>query len=213
MVSPNRPENKIPSYDNSKAYILKSVERSLRNFKSDYIDLLLIHRPSPLMNPTTIVEAFTQLKKEGKVNHFGVSNFTPSQFDLLNNYIPLCTNQVEASLVKLDFFLDGTFDQAIKYNAKPMIWSPLGSGRLFSEPNDPTVIRIKKVTEKLMDKYACGYTQIYLAFLMHHPAQLIPVLGTSKIERVQEAVKSLEIALTDEEWFELWSASMGKALP
>lgn len=211
MVTPNRPNHKIKSYDTSQAHIIKSAENSLQELGTDYLDLLLIHRPSPLMQPAEIAEAFFKLKKQGKVKYFGVSNFTPSQFSLLNQCFELVTNQIEISINRLEPFTDGTLDQCLEKGIKPMAWSPLGGGKVFTELEDVSIQRIRKVGMKLMEKYeAKGLDQILLAWLLKHPAGILPVLGTTKIQRLEAAVEALNIELTDEEWFELLEASVGR---
>src|SRR5277367_916867 len=120
LVSPNKPENVIKSYDTSKNYILTSAENSLKNLQTDYLDVLLIHRPDPLMNPNEIAEAFFQLQKSGKVLHFGVSNFTTSQVELIASYFPIVINQIEISILNLLPFIDGTLDQCINKKILPL---------------------------------------------------------------------------------------------
>ena len=213
LVTPNRPAHKIKSYDTSKAYILQCVDNSLRDLQTDYLDLLLIHRPSPLMDPDEIAAAFDQLKQAGKVQHFGVSNFTPSQFQLLASRTELVTNQIEASIIHLDPFLNGTLDQSLEKRVAPMAWSPLGSGKVFAKEPDEQVQRIRKVGNQLQEKYNASLDQILLAFLLKHPARILPVLGTARAERVAAATQALNIELTREEWFELWEASTGKEVP
>lgn len=210
MVTPNRPNHKIKSYDTSKKHIIESAENSLKELQTDYLDLLLIHRPSPLMQPDEIAEAFNQLREQGKVRYFGVSNFTPSQFSMLNDRFELVTNQVEISINHLFPFTDGTLDQCIQKGIKPMAWSPLGGGKVFTDLEDETVQRIRKVGMELMEKHnATGLDQILLAFLLKHPAGILPVLGTTKMKRLEAAAAALEIELTDEEWFELLEAQTG----
>jgi len=209
MVTPNRPDHKLKTYDTTKSHIIKSVERSLKNLRTDFIDLLLIHRPSPLMRPNEIAAAFEQLKQQGKVLEFGVSNFTPSQFEMLNHFFPLSTNQVEASLSQTRGIEDGTFDQAMILNYKPMAWSPLGGGAIFSpNPNDTTKA-IRLAAQSLQEKYNAGLDQILLAWILKHPAHILPVLGTSKQNRISDAIKAMDINLTDEEWFSLLEAAKG----
>ncbi|MEM7105862.1 MAG: aldo/keto reductase [Bacteroidota bacterium] len=214
MMSKNRPENKIKSYDTSRDYIVKSVENSLRALNTDHLDLLLIHRPDPLMSPYELAKTFDQLKQYGKVLHFGVSNFTRTQFDMLNSCFPLVTNQVQASPLHLEPFLDGTFDQCLKHDISPMIWSPFASGRLFkdAEPNTPAR-RVQETGHQLAEKYDVSVDQIYLAWLLMHPANLIPVLGTARPERLKVAANAVNLSLTREEWFEIWQASIGKEVP
>lgn len=214
LINENRPHHKIKSYDTSKKHILWSVENSLKELQTDYIDLLLIHRPSPLMNPNEIAEAFSELKAAGKVLHFGVSNFNTAQFEALNSCFPLVTNQIEASVLHLQPFLDGTLDQCLQHEISPMVWSPLGGGMVFSDVQQGQSSRVRAVANDLALKYeAEGLDQILLAFLLKHPSRILPVLGTSKIHRIQRAVAALQIELTREEWFELWQASMGEEVP
>jgi len=138
LISRRRPNHRTKSYDTSAAHITASVENSLRSLRTDYIDLLLIHRPDPLMDPAEVNEAFVALKEAGKVRHFGVSNFLPSQFDLLAARldVPLVTNQIEYSVMCLEAHADGTVDQCQRLDVRPMAWSPLGGGRLFHEESE-----------------------------------------------------------------------------
>jgi predicted oxidoreductase len=209
MMSHKKPEHIVPSYDTSKAHILASVENSLRNLNTDCIDLLLIHRPNPLMNPHEISEAFMKLKQSGKVKFFGVSNFTPSQFEMLNSFTELVTNQVEISLLKRDFFLDGTLDQCITKSFSPMAWSPLGGGNLFRETDDINLLKIKELAFNLAKKYNLQLDHLLVAFLLKHPANIIPVLGSSKYDRLKIGVEALDIELSTMDWFALWQAAGG----
>ena len=156
---------KIKSYNYSKEHILSSVDRSLENLKTDYLDLLLLHRPSPLMNPEEIAESCDILREQKKVRHFGVSNFSPSQFDLINDAFPLITNQIEVSVNHTDSFYDGTLDQMMLKKLQPMAWSVMGN--YFSE-NSEQNSRIKKVLEELCPKYDAEENQILLAFILKH---------------------------------------------
>jgi len=212
LVSENRPSHQVKSYDLTPEHIVNSVEKSLTSLQTDYLDVLLLHRPDYLFNPYEIAEVFTKLKKEGKVVTFGVSNFSPSQFDLLNSMTPLVTNQVEISLLHRNAFEDGTLDQCQKRNVIPSAWSPLGGGLLFGESSDEKIQAIQKVLATLSEKYNVGADQILYAWLRKHPAGIIPVLGTSKIERIQAAQKALNISLTHEEWYQLWEASLGREI-
>ncbi|MCS6833537.1 MAG: aldo/keto reductase, partial [Flammeovirgaceae bacterium] len=181
---------------------------------TDYLDLLLIHRPSPLMDADEIAETFLQLQKEGKVKYIGASNFTPSQFELLNSRIPLVTNQVEISAYRLAPFLDGTLDQCQRLRLAPMAWSPLGSGKIFqSPPQDAQTHRLQNALHPIGQKYCVGYDTILLAWLLRHPARIIPILGTTHPDRFRSAMASLDLRLTDEEWFEIWKASSGEEIP
>ena len=213
LISDNRPENIFHSYNTSINHVVLSAEKSLEYFDTDYIDLLLIHRPSPLMDIHAIAEAFTALEKDGKVRFFGVSNFSPAQFETLNALYPLVTNQIEASLLHLEPFKDNTLLQCQHMGIHPMAWSPLGSGKLLTAPETEQEKRIELVCKKLCEKYNCEKSQILLAFLLKHPSGIIPVLGTSKKQRLEASLEALKIELSHEEWFELWVASTGKAVP
>ena len=213
MVSANRPIHQIKSYNTSYNYIVQCAEKSLENLHTDYIDVFLLHRPDPLMNPVEIAEAFTKLKQQGKVLHFGVSNFTPSQVSLINNYFPVEVNQIEISISQLEPFHNGQLDQCFKDKIIPMAWAPLGGGSLFSEVTDQKNKKILDVAESLGEKYATGIDNILLAFLTTHPAGIIPVLGTSKIERLTSAITNSGLRLEREEWFMLWAASAGHDVP
>ncbi len=215
LVSDRRPEHRINFYDSSKSHILTSVDQSLKELSTDYLDLFLIHRPDYLMNPNEVAAAFEILHSSGKVKHFGVSNYSPSQFDLLQSYspVPLVTNQVEISILHLNPFNDGTLDQCLKNRISPTAWSPFGGGRIFQNTEDEQIIRIKKIAEELAEKYNVQIDQILLAWLFKHPSGIIPVLGTSKISRIKNALDATKIKLTHQEWYELLEASTGVRVP
>jgi predicted oxidoreductase len=213
--TPHRPENKINSYDTSKDYIINAAERSLRNFHTDFIDVLLIHRPDALMHPHEIAEAFLDLKQQGKVLHFGVSNFTPAQIDLINTESTVEFNQIEVSVLKLDPFHDGSLDKCLQHHIIPMAWSPLGGGRFHNEniEDEERNKRIFAVAKLLAEKYNASVDQILLAFLFKHPSGIIPVLGTTKIERLKSAYDAASVSIEREEWYMLWRASKGHEVP
>lgn len=213
MMSPNRPSHQIKSYDTSAKHIRASVEQSLQNLKTDYLDCLLIHRPDPLMHADEVAEVITSLKAEGKILHFGVSNFKPHQLALLHSRITVEVNQVEISIRKLDAFLDGTLDQCQQEKIIPLAWSPLGGGNIFAASDDERNLRIIACAEILAEKYHTSSDIILLSWLLQHPTNIIPVLGTSKMERITAAVKALQIKPEREEWFMLWRASTGKEVP
>ena len=212
ICNPSEKKNfPLKYYNYSKEYIINQVDESLQNLKTDYIDLLLLHRPSPLMNPEEIAAAFGILRSSGKVRNFGVSNFTTSQFDLISKYFPqLVTNQVEISLTETKTFYDGTIDQMMLKKLKPMAYSVLGS--YFSEDSERTA-RIKAVFDELSVKYNADEAQLLLAFLLKHPAKILPIIGTSKAENIKSLKKSLEITLEIEDWFRMLEASAGKKVP
>ncbi|WP_378187728.1 aldo/keto reductase family oxidoreductase [Aquimarina sp. W85] len=210
LVTPNRPENTIKYYNVSKPYIIESVEQSLRNFNTDYIDMFLIHRPSPLMNPYEIAEAFTQLKAEGKVLYFGVSNFTTSQYTMLSSLFPLVTNQIELSALHLEPFIDGTLDQCLQEKIRPMAYSVLAGGSFFAKEKKPRVARIYDVAQHLAKDYSTTVDQILIAWLFKHPSNIIPIVGSTKINRIEMAVNAHALTLQDDEWFKIWEASTGE---
>ncbi|MCR9252991.1 MAG: aldo/keto reductase [bacterium] len=210
MAVPNKPENTIKSYDSSPEHIVKSVNQSLKSLGTDYIDLLLIHRPDYLMNPEEIAKTFDQLKQEGKVLHFGVSNFSVSQFDLLNDYVPLKTNQIEVSILHREPFEQGELHQCLKHKIRPTAWSPFGGGEIFnSSTTDTTIKAIRETASNIGKKYDAGLFEVLLAWLSKHPSGVIPVLGTSKTDRIKLAKNSLDLSITSEEWYALWQAAIG----
>lgn len=209
MVTPNRPGNRIKSYDTSKKYIITSVDKSLQNFGTDYLDVLLIHRPDPLMNPAEVAEAITQLKQEGKVLEFGISNFLPHQADLLASYTNISYNQVEISIMHLNAFSDGTLENCIKHSIVPMAWAPLGGG-LFTDDSHPRYRSITAIASELAEKYQTGLNEILLAWLHSHPSGIQSVIGTTKLERLLQAKAAASIRLEKEDWFKLLAASTGE---
>ena len=213
MLTPNRPDHKIKSYNTSKTHIIQSAERSLKNFHTDYLDVLFIHRPDPLMHPDEIAEAFIQLKKQGKVLHFGVSNFTTSQLDMMIQCFQIEFNQIEISVLKLDPFHNGQLDQCIQHKIRPMAWSPMGGGQLLTNKSDIMYNQITAAVQLLAEKYDATPDQILLAFLYRHPSGIIPVMGTTKIERLISAYKAADLKIKREEWFMLWQASSGHDVP
>lgn len=208
MLTPNRPHHAIKSYDTSAAHITKSVEQSLQNFQTDYIDTLLIHRPDILINVEEVAATITALKKAGKIKSFGVSNFRTSQVALLHKYIPVENHQVEISVTNLNAFDNGVLDQCQLENIEAQSWSPMGNG-IFTE-NTAQHTRILSEADSLSKTYECSVNQILLAFLYAHPSQIAPVIGTTKFDRISEAKKAMEIELKREDFYKLWSASTGK---
>ncbi|MBT8181947.1 MAG: aldo/keto reductase [Eudoraea sp.] len=203
-------DNKVKHYDYSKDYIVWSAERSLSKLKTDYLDLFLLHRPSPLMEPDEIAEAILYLQKEGKIREFGVSNFSPYQIALLESVIPVAANQVEFSLTAEKLMFDGTFDDCILHNRTAMAWSPLGS--YFRETNKRRK-RIKKVMKQFKKKYEADNSQILLAWILKHPSKVHPVVGTTNKDRLKASTRATEIELELEDWFSLLVASQGHKVP
>lgn len=211
MMADVRPHYKVKSYDSGKAHIVASVEASLRSLNTDYLDVLLLHRPDMLMNADEIAEAFTKLQDQGKVKAFGVSNFTPSQYELLRSRWPeLMTNQLELSLSKLDALTDGSLDQAQQHNSSPMIWSPLGGGKLISK--DRLASPLSGKLHEIAERHAQRTDVIAYAWVLMHPTLPSVVTGSSKLKRIVRAKQALDVHLTKEEWYELLEASRGHAV-
>ncbi|USD44120.1 aldo/keto reductase family oxidoreductase [Vibrio sp. SCSIO 43135] len=209
------PERKINHYDTSAAHIYQSVNNSLERLGVDEIDVLLIHRPDALMDADEVAEAFSELHKVGKVKHFGVSNFTPRQFELLQSRLgkPLVTNQVEINPLNFDVVHDGTLDQLQMQRTRPMAWSCLGGGSIFSGDTE----QAKSVRDQLeairQEVGAASIDQVIYAWVRRLPSKPLPIIGSGKIERVQTAVDALNIELTREQWYRVWVASKGHGVP
>ena len=200
----------VKHYDYSPKHIQMSVENSLKNLHTDYLDLLLLHRPSPLMDARSISDVIQKLLQQGKIKHFGVSNFTPYQMQLLQKEIPLKWNQLECSLTHESPMLDGTLDYMKVAEIGAMAWSPLGS--YFKEKTLKNN-RLDMLLATLCEKYDCFEDQLLLAWLMHHPSKIYPVVGTTSGARLKKAMEAQKIELQITDWFLLLEASMGKPLP
>lgn len=206
----NARDNLVKHYNYSKEYIIWSAEQSLKNLKTDYIDLFLLHRPSPLMQPEVIAEAISKLKDDGKIKSFGVSNFSASQIALLETSIPVAGNQLEFSLTSNSIMNDGSLDDCIINQRMLMSWSPLGS---FFREDTEQVKRIQKVMPSLMEKYNATTDQLLLAWLIKHPAGVYPVVGTTSKERLKTSFEAVQIELSLQDWFILLEASNGHEVP
>ena len=198
--------NKVKHYDYNRDYIIWSVERSLKMLRTEYLDLLLLHRPSPLMNPAEIAEAIRKLKKEGKIKQFGVSNFSPSQIKLIEKEIKVDANQVEYSLSSNEVMNDGTLDDCIIHDRLAMSWSPLGNYfREVSQSNK----RINDVLSVLTKKYNATEDQLLLAWILKHPSKIHPVVGTATLKRLKMAMEAVNIEMELQDWFILLEAKEG----
>lgn len=214
LVSKNMPENTFHCYDTSYEHIVKSVEKSLENLSTDYLDLVLIHRPNMYMDADETARALTYLRESGKVLEWGVSNFLPSDFNLLQSRLDfkLVTNQIELSPLKTHHFYDGTINLMQEKRVPMMIWSPLAGGEIFTS-GDGNTVELRKVLERLAKKYSCGPDTIVYAWHLSHPANLIPICGSGRVERLKSAVDACDIKLTGEEWFEILVNGMGSDIP
>ena len=209
------PERKIKIYDYSYKYIISSVENSLVNFGTDYIDLLLLHRPAPFFDPEEVAKAFSYLKQSGKVLHFGVSNFNPQQFDMLNSYLDdkLVTNQVEISPYCLENFENGNMDFFLKERIKPMAWSPLAGSEILLPQGEKGQRIFNSLSEVANELDVNSIDKIAYSWLLKHPSGIIPIIGTGKISRIRNAIDALNIDMSIEQWYKIYIASKGKELP
>ncbi|MDF2412527.1 MULTISPECIES: aldo/keto reductase family oxidoreductase [Aeromonas] len=208
-----KPEHALNHYNTGKAHIIASAENSLRKLGTDYLDLLLIHRPDPLMDADEVADAFISLKQAGKVKHLGVSNFTPRQFELLQSRLPfpLVTNQLEISPLNQSTTLDGTLDQCQQLRIKPMAWSCLGGGRLF---NGQEYAPLRAELEQIRHEVGAQHIeQLVYAWVMMLPSQPLPLIGSGKRERIAAAVAAESIVLNRQQWFRIRKAALGYDVP
>ncbi|CAI8759975.1 aldo/keto reductase family oxidoreductase [Kosakonia sp. YIM B13611] len=208
-----KPEHALGHYITERDHIIRSAEQSLVNLATDHLDLLLIHRPDPLMDADEVAEAFLHLHQSGKVHHFGVSNFTPAQFSLLQSRLPftLATNQVEISPVHQPLLLDGTLDQLQQLRIRPMAWSCLGGGRLF---NDAAFQPLRdELARVALELNAETIEQVVYAWVMRLPSAPLPIIGSGKIERVRSALGALNLQMTRQQWFRIRKAALGYDVP
>lgn len=205
-----RPQNRVKHYDTSPTHIRTSVERSLRNFDTEYVDLLLLHRPDPLLAADDTAAALAELVKAGKVRAVGVSNFLPHQVDLLQSRldIPLAANQVELSVLATGALTDGSLDHAQQHRYAPMIWSPLGGGGLFTS-NDARSARVRAVVERIAAESEVSPGVVALSWVLRHPSKPVAVLGTTNPDRLTDLARSCELHLGRQDWFEILEASEG----
>jgi len=214
MATDYNPELDIKIYDYSTEYIIKQAETSLKNLGTDRLDLLLLHRPAPFFNPEEVAKAFDQLKSSGKVLNFGVSNFSPAQFDTLQSYLdmPLATNQVEISVSCLEHFENENTEYFLKHKIKPMAWSPLAGGAIFN-PKTEKEQRLAAVLKTIAAELNTDIDQVMYAWLLKHPTGIMPIVGSQHINRIKSAVDALEIELSLEQWYKIYIASKGEDLP
>lgn len=198
-------------YDSCGQTIIDSCEQSLRDLNTDHIDILLLHRPDYLMPVNEVAEAFRQLKVSGKVKHFGVSNFNCAQFELLQKTVdmPLVTNQIEFSPSQLGALESGVLEQAQINNVRPMAWSCLGGGELFNGTSEQAVRLRSTLTDVTEELGADSIDQVVYAWIRKHPANIVPLLGSSNIDRYRSAVQGLSLSMTHEQWYGIWQASVG----
>lgn len=215
LISENRPTHRMKAYDTSRDHIVQSVEQSLRHLHTDVIDVLLIHRPDPMMDADDTASGLDAVVRSGKVRFVGVSNFLPHQFDLLASRLdwPLVTNQIEFSPLNMTALADGTADQCQQRHIFPMAWSPFAGGRLFQEQSEQAH-RVRTTLYEIGNELGgASIDQVALAWILAHPAHFLPILGSGNTDRIQQAVAAQSLQLTRDQWFMVWQASMGRAVP
>jgi len=203
-------DNAINHYQYDREYITQSAESALRKLHTDYLDQYLLHRPSPLLDPEEVASAVIPLLESGKIRRFGVSNFSPSQIAMLETMLPVSGNQIEFSLTRLEPMYDGNLDDMIAHKRFAMAWSPLGT---FHREGGPRTKRIQKAMGPLMEKYGANESQLLLAWILRHPAQVHPVIGTTDRERIRLSAQAAKIELELQDWFVLLKASQGQDVP
>ena len=220
---PGDPKPESPyRYDFSSEHIVQSCEQSLRRLGVETIDVYQLHRPDYLMNPEEVATAFAKLKQSGKVREFGVSNFRSSQVTALQRACPmrLIVNQIEISLAKLDALEDDTLDQCLAERISPMAWSPLGGGhlgdrvhRVLPSQESYETKSVASVLDMFARQRAVTRPTIALAWLLKHPAGIIPIIGSIDPDHIRAAAKAAEVELSRDEWYLLFAAARGTRLP
>ena len=202
--------NKVKHYQYDSDYIIFSAEKSIKDLNADYLDIFLLHRPSPLMHPDEISNAIETLMSQGKIKSFGVSNFTNIQTDLISTKSQVSANQIEFSLSHNKPLFDSSLDYMFVNNIIPMSWSPLGT--IFKD-EDENNKRIHFLLDELTMKYNASKDQLLLSWILKHPSKIHPVIGTVKPERINAAQNSLSIDLSEIDWFRMLETSLGHKLP
>jgi predicted oxidoreductase len=216
--SPNAPYR----YDFSGSHIVRCCEDSLKRLQTDRIDLYQLHRPDYLANPEEVAAAFSKLKEQGKVREFGLSNASTPFFALLQKFCPfkLIANQVEISLIKLEFFRNGVMEQCMSEKITPLAWSPLGGGRLsfpgaidLNEPGHARRIQLRDAIDAIARERNVSRAAIAVAWLLKHPSNIVPIIGSADPKNIQDVAKAIDLQLTREEWYSLLEGAMGERLP
>ncbi len=209
------PERRTAHYNATGPRLLKSLEKSLRLLGTDHVELFLVHRPDWLTRADDTAAGLNELLRTGKIRTAGVSNYSAAQFDLLNSHMeqPLATNQIEFHLLHPEPINDGTLHQCEKLGVLPMAWSPLAGGRIFDRSN-PAAQRLAAAAKAMSSRYnAAPLEQLAYAWILAHPSHPLPVIGTSKLERLQSAVQADAIVMEREDWYALWEAAQGRKIP
>jgi predicted oxidoreductase len=213
LMSSRFPERRVKHYDTTPDHLRASVDSSLQRLGVDHIDLLLLHRPDPFMHAEATGNCLDELVGSGKVGGVGVSNFMPWDWSLLQSAMshPLLTNQIEISLLKRDAFTDGTLAQSQQMKAPPMAWSPLGGGALFGD--GAAAQRLWPALERIASSFGVGPDAVALAWLLAHPAHILPVVGTNNLTRIDKLADCFKVRMDRETWYELWTLAAGAEVP
>jgi len=214
LLSDKFPERTVKHYDTSAAHINASVDNSLSVMSIDHIDLLLLHRPDPLMDHLETGAALDKLVQSGKVRSVGVSNFMSSDWALLSSGMstPLLTNQLEISLLNSSVLIDGTVADLQRQGIHPMAWSPLGGGQLF-DTADKRFANLRDALQTIADQQSIDISAVAVAWLLKHPAGILPVMGTNNLERIKTLASASTVTLSREQWFYLYEAANGHEVP
>ena len=210
MYPCNKNNFEVKHYDYSEKNIRKSIENSLNNLNTEYIDIFLLHRPSPLMQVEEIGDIISKLKEEKKIISFGVSNFSENQINLLEKTTNIDWNQIELSITNNSPFTDGLIDYLNQKNIGIMAWSPLGN---FFKTKSKSNTALFELLEILNKKYSSTNDQLLLSWLMKHPSKIFPVIGTTNYERINLAANSENIELEITDWFLMYEKINGKRVP
>ncbi|MBQ3089970.1 MAG: aldo/keto reductase [Oscillospiraceae bacterium] len=203
---PRRPWFVTESYNLSKDYLLTACNRSLERLGIDSLDLWLLHRPCPLMDPVEVAEALEQLRAEGKVKNFGLSNFLPEQVAALEAYtdIPFVTNQIQMSVKCMDFLADGSQEDALRRKMPLMAYSPACGGKLFRKDLSKDDLATVQVLEEIRQELGAEtLDEVLYAWLYRLPVTVVPVTGTGRKDRVLRAVKALDLKMSREQWYDI----------
>ncbi len=209
------PERRTAHYNATGPRLLKSLEKSLRLLGTDHVELLLVHRPDWLTRADDTAAGLNELLRTGKIRAAGVSNYSASQFDLLNSRMeqPLVTNQIEFSLLHPEPINDGTLHQCEKLGVLPMAWSLLAGGQIF-DPSNPAAPRLAAAAKNMSSRYdGATLEQLAYAWILAHPSRPLPIIGTNKLERLHSAAQADAIVLEREDWYALWEAAQGRRIP
>jgi len=213
LISSQYPARSVKHYDTSAAHIRYSVDNSLQRLGVERLDALLIHRPDPFMNAHETGACLDALVKEGKIAAAGVSNFSVTDFDLLQSAMqtPLVTNQLELSLLAQHAFLDGSVSQCQQHQIRPMAWSPLGGGRLFGD--EAAALRLRPALQRIAQEHAVDVDAVAIAWLLAHPVGIVPIVGTNNLDRMARLGDALKVQMDLETWYALWTLAAGQEVP